>query len=61
MPDLNRRIFAALGLVGALLLAPVHAQQPPPPPSAPPPSHPAIEPGALDRLKATSQRLAGGA
>jgi len=59
MPDLNRRIFAALGLVGALLLAPVHAQQPPPPPSAPPPSHPAIEPGALDRLKATSQRLAG--
>ncbi len=59
MPDLHKRIFVALGLVGGLLLAPAHAQQPPPPQTPPPPSHPAIEPGALDRLKAASQRLAG--
>jgi hypothetical protein len=47
-----------IGLL-ALALVPAHSQQPPPPAAPPPPAHPAIEPGALDRLKATCQRLAG--
>ena len=42
-----------------LAFAPVRAQQPQPPAQPPPPEHPAIEPAALDMLKATSQRLAG--
>jgi hypothetical protein len=50
--------LATLLTLGALAIAPAHAQQPPPPPGPQPPSHPAIEPGALDRLKATCQRLA---
>jgi hypothetical protein len=54
----------ALSLPLALLaFTPAHAQQPPPP--AQPPgepaqvAHPAIEPAALEMLKATSERLAG--
>jgi hypothetical protein len=35
------------------------AQQPQPPAETPPPDHPAIEPVALEMLKAMSQRLAG--
>jgi hypothetical protein len=46
-------------LIGLLALAPARSQQPPPPSVPPPPNHPAIEPGALDRLKATCLRLAG--
>jgi hypothetical protein len=59
MPGLDRRILAVLGMLGALELAPAQAQQQQPPPGPQPPSHPAIEPAALERLKATSQRLAG--
>jgi hypothetical protein len=55
MPGLDRRILAVVGLMG--VLAPAKAQQQQPPPEQPP-SHPAIEPAALERLKATSQRLA---
>jgi hypothetical protein len=58
MRGLDRRILAALGMLGALGLAPAQAQQQQPPPGPQPPSHPAIEQGALDRLKATSERLA---
>jgi hypothetical protein len=57
MPGLDRRILAVLAMMGAL--TPVQAQQQQPPTGAEPPSRPAIEPAALDRLKATSQRLAG--
>ena len=56
MPGLHRRMLVVLGIVGAL--APARAQQQMPPPGPQPPSHPAIEQGALDRLKATSERLA---
>ncbi len=42
-----------------LALGPALAQQPPPPASRPPPEHPAIEPAALQKLKATSERLSG--
>src|SRR5579863_8662233 len=60
MSGLKRRVLVALGMTGALAIAPVLAQQQPkPPPEAPPPDHPAIEPAALEILKATSQRLAG--
>ena len=52
------RSLAALGILGWLAFAPAQAQQPQPPAAPPPPAHPAIEPGALDRLKATSQVLA---
>ena len=38
---------------------PVRAQQPQPPPEPAPPEHPAIEPVALQMLKAMSERLAG--
>jgi hypothetical protein len=55
----DRRISVVLGMLGALGLAPAQAQQQQPPPGPQPPSHPAIEQAALDRLKATSQRLAG--
>ena len=53
-----RSILLLCGL-GALLLAPAQAQQAQPPAVPPPPAHPAIEPVALEMLKATSQRLAG--
>src|SRR5271154_5617950 len=46
-------ILAAIGIGAAC------AQQPRPPAAPPPPEHPAIEPAALDMLKATSERLAG--
>ena len=52
------RSVAALGILGWLAFAPAQAQQPQPPATPPPPAHPAIEQGALDRLKATSQVLA---
>ena len=57
MPILGGRIVAALGI--AAMVTSAQAQQPPPPQAPPPPAHPAIEQGALDRLKATSDRLAG--
>ena len=57
MPILDGRIVAALGI--AAMVTSAQAQQPPPPQAPPPPAHPAIEQGALDRLKATSERLAG--
>ncbi|MDR3530589.1 MAG: DUF2092 domain-containing protein [Rhodopila sp.] len=41
-----------------LALTSAQAQQPQPPAQPPPPEHPAIEPAALEMLKATSQRLA---
>jgi hypothetical protein len=44
--------------MGLLSLAPARAQQPQPPPAPLPPEHPAIEPSALEMLRATSQRLA---
>jgi hypothetical protein len=56
----DRRILAVLGVIGAMALPPAQAQQQlQPPPEPPPPAHPAIEPAALEKLKATSQRLAG--
>ncbi len=59
MRNLGRRSLTVLVMTGALALTPALAQQQPqPPPEAPPPAHPAIEPGALEILKATSQRLA---
>ena len=58
MRGLDRRIPAVLGMLGALAFAPAQAQQQMPPPGPQPPSHPAIEPAALERLKATSERLA---
>lgn len=45
--------------LGVLVLAPARAQQPQPPALPPPPEHPAIEPAAIEKLKAMSQRLAG--
>ncbi|MGD0103570.1 MAG: DUF2092 domain-containing protein, partial [Rhodopila sp.] len=49
-------ILLIANLVG---FASARAQQPHPPAEAPPPEHPAIEPVALEMLKAMSQRLAG--
>jgi hypothetical protein len=54
----DRRIPAVLAMLGALAFAPARAQQQMPPPGPQPPSHPAIEPAALERLRATSERLA---
>jgi hypothetical protein len=51
------RVF--LLIVGLLGSASARAQQPQPPEEPPPPEHPAIEPVALEMLKAMSQRLAG--
>ena len=51
--------IALLCGLGTLLLTSAQAQQPQPPAEPPPPEHPAIEPVALEMLKATSQRLAG--
>src|SRR5579863_3567513 len=60
MAKLGVRILAVIGVTGALALTPALAQQQPQPPAEPPPpAHPAIEPAALERLKATSERLAG--
>jgi hypothetical protein len=50
--------LAMLLTVGLLTLAPARAQQPQPPAQSPP-EHPAIEPVALEMLKAMSGRLAG--
>jgi hypothetical protein len=50
-----------LAILLAAMLVPLgaaRAQQAAPPAEPPPPAHPAIEQGALDRLKATSARLA---
>ena len=51
--------LAMLFVINLLALTPVRAQQPHPPAEPPPPEHPAIEPAALEMLKAMSQRLAG--
>jgi hypothetical protein len=50
--------LAMLLVFGLMAFGPVHAQQPAPPATPPLPEHPAIEPLALEMLKATSQRLA---
>jgi hypothetical protein len=51
--------LATLLLVNLITLTSAHAQQAQPPAQPPPPEHPAIESGALEKLKAMSQRLAG--
>ena len=51
--------LAMLVVMNMLAVAPAPAQQPHPPPAPPPPEHPAIEPVALEMLKAMGQRLAG--
>jgi hypothetical protein len=51
--------LAMLFVINLLALTPARAQQPHPPPEPPPPEHPAIEPAALEMLKAMSQRLTG--
>jgi hypothetical protein len=45
-------------IVNLIMFASAHAQQQQPPAEPPPPDHPAIEPVALEMLKAMSQRLA---
>jgi hypothetical protein len=50
--------LALLPVCGLFALIPARAQQPHPPAEPPPPEHPAIEPSALEMLKAMSQRLA---
>jgi hypothetical protein len=50
--------LSLLPVIVLLALGPARAQQPQPPAQPPPPEHPAIEPGALEKLKAMSQRLA---
>jgi hypothetical protein len=51
--------LALLVVMNTLAFIPARAQQPHPPSAPPPPEHPAIEPVALEMLKAMSQRLAG--
>jgi hypothetical protein len=51
--------LAMLLALGMVTRAPARAQKPQPPAQPPPPEHPAIEPTALEMLKAMSQRLAG--
>ena len=51
--------LAMLLALGLVVFAPARAQQPQPPAQPPPPEHPAIEPVAIEMLKAMSQRLAG--
>jgi len=53
------RYLTALLITVLMTLGSARAQQPRPPAEPPPPEHPAIEQAALERLKATSQRLAG--
>jgi hypothetical protein len=50
--------LASVAVICGLALSPAGAQQPQPPSEPPPPEHPAIEPAALAKLKAMSQRLA---
>ena len=52
-------VLAIMLVIGSVVFGSVHAQQPAPPAVPPPPEHPAIEPLALDMLKAACQRLAG--
>jgi hypothetical protein len=59
MTRMKTHHLAMLVAVNLLALSPVHAQQTHPPVEPPPPEHPAIEPAALEMLKAMSQRLAG--
>lgn len=49
--------LAMLVVMNMLAFIPLRAQQPHPPAAPPPPEHPAIEPVALEMLKAMSQRL----
>jgi hypothetical protein len=58
MTRLEFDYLAMLLTIALLSLAPARAQQPQPPPAPLPPEHPAIEPSALEMLRATSQRLA---
>ena len=66
MHGLDRRLLTVPVILGVLtpgtlmVGAPAQAQQRQrqPPPTTEPPAHPAIEPAALERLKATSQLLA---
>ncbi len=58
MRGLDKALLATLTIACMLALAPAQAQQRQPPPTPEPPAHPAIEQAALDRLKATSERLA---
>jgi hypothetical protein len=58
MGNLKTRHLAMLVVADLLALGPVRAQQPHPPVEPPPPAHPAIEPAALEMLRAMSQRLA---
>ncbi len=57
------RLWAVAALIGALIglmaLGTARAQQPQPPAAPRPPEHPAIEPAALEIIRATSERLAG--
>ena len=46
-------------LIGLMALGTARAQQPQPPAAPPPTAHPAIEPAALQIIRATSERLAG--
>jgi hypothetical protein len=59
MKRLKPSHLTLLCVVNLLTFTPVRAQQPQPPPEQAPPDHPAIEPSALEKLKAMSQRLAG--
>jgi hypothetical protein len=52
-------LLTILSVINLLAFIPAHAQQPQPPAEPPPPEHPAIEPTALEMLKAMSQRLGG--
>jgi hypothetical protein len=58
MGHMKTRHLAMLVVANLLALGPVSAQQPHPPAEPPAPEHPAIEPAALEMLKAMSQRLA---
>jgi hypothetical protein len=51
--------LAILCVISLLACSPVRAQQPQPPVPPPAPEHPAIEPNAIEMLKAMSQRLTG--
>jgi hypothetical protein len=59
MIRLNIGRLAVVLVINMLAVGLVRAQQPHPPPGPSPPEHPAIEPAALEMLKAMSERLAG--